>query len=137
MKYRYEYNGNPEFVTLHVTEKLIEEGFGYVSDMIEAKTQELAELHNLLKGAKGAVEVSIRPYEVTTKRGRAFDRDEVLDSLRDILRAWLSLSRGISEEWEQLKTLRSDITMIQCESCREEQRREIARSMRDFDTLEY
>jgi hypothetical protein len=134
MRYRYEYNGNPDYVTLHVTERLIDEKF--VCDTVEGG-EESSQLRALLLGCVGVIEISLHPYDISAKRGSAFDRDEVLDSLRDTLKAWLSL-KGVSEEgWEQLKTIRADISMMQCSACREEQQREMARAMRDFDTLDY
>ena len=136
MKFRYEFNGNHEYVTLHVTERLIDSDFYNKTIKVMRDDPKARELLTLMSGARGVQEVSIRPYEITARRGSAFDRLEVLDSLRDQLKIWFEV-QGLREDWTQLPTLRSDILGHQCAQCAQEQAELMRRLAGDFDTLEY
>jgi hypothetical protein len=136
MKYRFEWNGNPDYVTLHITERLAD---GYVSATIVGASDKDKYTLGLLNGALGAEEVSLRDYSVSIKRGAAFDRDDVLKSALEILLMHLRMSGIVNDDdtVEQLPTLRSDILQIKCSDCVREERREMELSMRTWDTLEY
>lgn len=136
-KYRFEYNGNPEYVTLHVTERLLDAD-GFVSRLCsEGITSPISELLNLLNGCDGVEDANIRPYSITAKRGTAFERDEVLNALLEVFKIWFKVQGIETLGWTQLPTLRSDISAVQCTGCRKEQQQEMRRTMRDFDTLEF
>ena len=92
INYRFEYNGNPEFVTLHLTERLTEQDFA--NEIVEAKDQDTRTLYVILKGSRGAAEISLRPYSVTIKRGTAFDRDEALGAALENLKTYFAVERG-------------------------------------------
>jgi hypothetical protein len=127
MKYRFEYNGNPEYVTLHLTHKLIEST--YVSNSCEGTIEE-ENLRIILNGVDGVVEASLHPYEITIKYGMAFEREDILRGTLEITKMYL-YSQGISDqEWEQLPTLRSDILSHICKQCEAEQN-EMWDSIRD------
>lgn len=132
ISYRYEYNGNSEYVTLHVTHKLTESDF--VNKNVDGTLGD-RELLAVMSRVVGASEVSIRPYEVALHRGAAFERDEVLDAAWETLKMWLSTQGIDCSDAIQKPTIRSDISVMQCPECQAEQDREMARSMRDLDSL--
>ncbi len=136
MKWRFEWNGNPDYVTLHVTERVAD---GFVSDMISGATEKDRSLLSIMRGVVGAEDVSLRDYSVTIKRGAAFDRDDVLRSALELLLMHLRLSGILNDDdpVEQLPTLRSDILSIKCHACLEDEQREMESTMREWDTLEY
>jgi hypothetical protein len=131
MKYRYEYNGNTEYVTLHLTEALI--SCDFLSKFASNATAEDNFRLGLFEVVKGVTDITLRRYSVTAKRGAAFDRDAILDSLLEIARMIFSWE----ESWTALPTLRSDINYHMCEQCVAERNREAAIAMRDFDALDY
>jgi hypothetical protein len=138
MNYRFEYTPNPEYGLVHVGMRLTER---YVSKITLSSPNrpEETNLLDILSGAKGAREISLRPYEITVQISAAFTKDEVLQNVVNMLKMW-AITTGECDEgetWTQLPTLRSDIKAVQCPMCQEEQRREIARTMRDFDTLDW
>lgn len=147
MKYRFEYNGNPDYVTLHVTERLIESdyvsGSSYMFGKdIPARDQEL---YTLMHGVPGVEDgsalgdITIRPYSVGCQRGKAFDRDEVLASVLERLQMILTM-RGVlraGESLEKLPTLRTDLDNNQCHECRAENERAWKEFAREGDTREY
>lgn len=91
-KYRYQYNQNPEYVTVHVDgERLIYTSF--INDAVRG-FQKDNDLHKTLLAVPGVEEINIHPYSVTARIGRAFDRTDILDDLLDIL-IWNSKSEKI------------------------------------------
>lgn len=137
MKYRFEWNGNPDYVTLHVGVKLIEGNF-VSRDGVCSGTDDEHTLMALMKGVPGVIEVNLRPYSITLKRALVFDRDEVLMAALEPLRLWLEMQGKIEpgEKFEQGKTIREDIQMILCPECKRLQDEEIARCWREIDSLE-
>lgn len=129
MKYRFEYNGNPEYVTLHVTEQVAERFYHRTSS--DATDSELM-LAAAISGVPGVLEVSLDKYSVTCAHGLAFSHDDVLKGIVEVLKSFI----GFGQVWEQLPTLRSDINMHQCPACMAEQNAMMREYMRDSDTRE-
>ena len=135
VKYRFEYNGNPVYVSIHFTELVTESGF--VSSITDKATEEDKQLIGLLTGCKGVVggglmsSISLDSYRVTCARGAAFEREDVLLAMLEIMKIWFSISLAQELEWEQLPTLRSDLACKKCPACQAEQERE----MRELDSL--
>lgn len=134
INYCYEWNGNPDFVTLHLTEQICPEGF--CSKTFLPTNNKTLELYSLLSAENGVVSLTFRNYSITAERGKAFGRDEVLDNLFNTFKIWMEMQYE-EIEWIKEKTIRQDIADILCESCRIEQQKEMQETMRDFDTLEY
>jgi hypothetical protein len=119
MRYRFEYNGNPEYVTVHVDKWLTDK---YVSTLVEGDT-EGKELMNDINSAKGVdndvIGSSIHSYSVTVKVAMAFDRLEVLEGVLATIVVWLQ-AKGIIAENEELvrgEDIRNDIKVMQCPEC--------------------
>ena len=144
MKYQYEFSSNPEYMVVHVSERLTERLIpGYAPGSADP---EQLELLCLLQGTKGVTGASLWPYSVAVTKGVIFSRDEVLDAVKETLQQWFSVRRPeVQGEWVQLPTLRSDITGTLCPEClkswEEEESHlkseEIRRMLRDLDTLEW
>jgi hypothetical protein len=133
INYRYEYCGNSEYVELHVTVRLTDEEYavsrhGYKTEYNEQDTFRIG----LIYSVSGVTEARMNNYSIVAKRGAAFERDQILDGLLEVVKM---LYPG--DKFHQLKTLRNDINFHQCAQCIEEQNREIAATMRDLDTLDY
>lgn len=134
MKYRIEYMGNPDYVTLHVTVKLTDENF--VNDIVTTTDTATNELYSLCKDVHGAQEISLHPYSISLKRGGAFDRDEVVMNCLEGLKPWFSINHGV-DTFEQLPTLRSDLMYKKCRECQKVEDREWAELARDMDTRDW
>ena len=135
LRYRFEYCGNPDYVELHVTEKLTEDR--YVSYSVEIGKETKSELLSLLMGTAGVTEASIRPYSCSAQRGSAFDRETVLKNLLETVVMWLKVSNGVQEiELEQLPTLRTDVRQHLCPECERIQQEEMKSAWRDIRSLD-
>lgn len=134
MKIRFEYCGNTDCVTVHVTEPLLEQELGFVSSSVEGESAD-NKLLALLKNIPGAEDVSIRKYSTTVTKGLAFSRDEVLESTLTALLYWFSAKGVDISNVQRLSLLREDIRQIKCRDCQAEMNAEMERSWKDLDTL--
>lgn len=137
-----KYCGNPEYVKLNFSVRLIEGS--YVSTSLVGISNEISdgdrELLALVTGTEGVTGgiagAHVAAYEISAARGNCFERDEVLENLLEQVKPYIEMKYG-PVEYKQLPTLRGDIHQIMCQACKKEQEEEIERTMRDFDTLEY
>ncbi len=87
MKYRLERNGNPDYVTVHLTVKV---GGPYSEHYREGSDSDNRPcIVNPVLRIPGVEGVSLWPHAITAQIGRAFDPDEILNKIVDEVRNWL------------------------------------------------
>jgi len=137
MRYRFEYNGNPDFVTLHVSKRLIAERYACLSlsDSLSPETVELLQLIASVDGVDGgSISVSIQPYSVCVAYAKAFTSLEVLESLLATVMIYLQSRFMIAENEPLVKgeDIRSDIKNMMCPECQRIQEAEMKELYRDM-----
>jgi hypothetical protein len=138
MKYRFQYCGNPEYVTLHVSFRLTDNR--YVSTSIRTDETRDAELLALIQGVDGVDgEANFHPYEVTVKRGAAFTREEVLKHLLATVVFWGKAAGRVADDEELIQepTIRQDIAVKMCPECQALHDEAMKQLDRDMNSLSY
>lgn len=136
-QYRFEFNGNPEYTTVHVSERLTDQPYS-VSQTFMHKgryTQEDMNLYALLMSVEGVTEIRIGKYNVSIKRGCVYSKQEICESVIEAIKGWVKMQTGVTD-WKQQPTYRQDLAIVQCPECVAEQERAIRESMRDFETTD-
>jgi hypothetical protein len=134
MTFRFEYFPNQASIDIHLSEEVVE---SYTSITFSDKwSNEIHLLHSLVKGCKGVTEVSFKPYSIHIQRAAVFSKETVAMNVIEALKQYFDL-QGISTDWEQLPTIRTDIACTQCPNCKAEKDAAMEDMMDEFETMDW
>ena len=135
MKYKFEHNGNPDYVSVHFESILVTRHVSNSTLTHENGTEEERNLYALIATCKGVSNSSplegivIDPYRVCVRKAEVFEAKTVCMTVLDAVVGWLRMTGGIEdgEELIQLPTLHSNVQQMQCIECQMVRDREIAK----------
>jgi hypothetical protein len=138
MKYKFQYCGNPQYVSLHTSFRLTDSR--YVSSSLTPTNHRDSELLALILGVDGVDgEANFHPYEVTVKRAATFERDIVLINLLKTIVFWGQAAGLVTEGEEQIQgpTIRQDIAIKMCPQCQEIHDEAMRQLEKEMNSLRY
>ncbi len=103
MKYQLEYHPNPEIVTVHLNKVVAKKSIQTFEGDTEMDDDERPQFVKDLFRIDGVESVTLQRYEVSLKKGTAFEWEEIISTVLELLNTTFNSAGELEKKGEPLR----------------------------------